>query len=352
MTLAAHAHTENPTRRWFGTAAQVLEVPNLAGHQVASFERFLGEGIAEVFGELFPVADHTGKNATLELAVPLDGPLGEPKHSEDECRDRDLTYSAPMYADARLTLLRSGEIKESRVFLGDFPIMTPRGTFVVNGTERVVVSQLVRSPGVYFTAAVEPVSGMRLYGAKVIPARGAWLELDTSAKGVVSVKVDRKRKFAASLLLAALDGDKEALLDVHRRLRPGEPATPDSARSLMETLFHNPRRYDLSSVGRHKVDRRLGSERRGLRVLTPEDIRGIVGEIERLNETQEPLGSADDIDHLGNRRVRSAGELIQNQFRLGILRLERSIRERMTIQDPEESTPATLLNVRPLVAAM
>ena len=398
MTLAAHApetaahaasraplNTGSSTaRRWFGTAAELLEVPNLAGHQVASFERFLREGIAEAFANLSPISDHTGKNATLELTVPPEGPLGEPKYSEKECLDRDLTYSAPLYADARLHNLRTGEIKESRLFLGDFPIMTPRGSFVINGSERVVVSQLVRSPGLYFTATVEPVSGRRLYGAKVIPARGAWLEFDTSSKGVVSVKVDRKRKFPASLLLEALEGNKDALLEVHRKLRPTDPTNPESARTLLHNLLQNPHRYTLSKVGRHKLNKRLlggsagrasaaseapermarGSRGSGVSeasrapwppealTLTTDDVAAILAEINHLNENQEPLGSPDDIDHLSNRRIRLNGELIHTQFRLGLLRMERVIKDRMTIQDPSDSTPATLVNIRPLVAAM
>ncbi|HET7768112.1 MAG TPA: DNA-directed RNA polymerase subunit beta, partial [Chloroflexota bacterium] len=306
MTAAVHAPAQTP-RRWFGTAAELLEVPHLAGHQLASFERFVSHGIGEVFADLSPIADHTGKNATLELSVPPEGPLGGPKYSEAECRERDLTYSAPLYADARLHVLRTGEIKESRLFLGDLPIMTPRGTFVVNGSERVVVSQLVRSPGLYFTAATEPVSGRRLYGAKVIPARGTWLEFDTSARGVVTVKVDRKRKFPAFLLLAALEGDKESLLEVHRKLRPGDPATLDSARTLLHTLFTNPHRYDLSEVGRHKLDKRLGNGDQRPRTLTTADLHTIVDEIHRLNESQFPLGSPDEIDHRSYRRIRLAG---------------------------------------------
>ncbi|HEU5316075.1 MAG TPA: DNA-directed RNA polymerase subunit beta [Chloroflexota bacterium] len=361
MPTRAPAHERAPARHRFGTAPEILPLPNLVQHQRDSFHRFVTEGLAELFAELSPIADFTAKQLELELSVPADGPFGPPKHTEDECRDRDLTYTAPLYADARLRRLRSGEILESRLFLGDFPLMTPRGTFVVNGSERVVVSQLVRSAGVYFTADADPLTGRKLFGAKLIPGRGAWLELDTSRKGAVSVKVDRKRKFPVEILLAALAaldspaGDpaaRAALVELHQRLRPGDPATPDAGRDLLHNLFFNPRRYDLSKVGRYKLNKRLHSVPHSApttRALTPGDLVAIVAELNRLNDTQ---GEPDDIDHLGNRRVRAVGELIHNQFRIGLSRMERTVRERMTIQDTDTATPASLVNIRPLVAAM
>jgi DNA-directed RNA polymerase subunit beta len=304
-----------------------------------------------------------------------------------------MTYSAPLRVKVELLVKETGEVKEQELFMGDFPLMTPNGTFVINGAERVVVSQLVRSPGVYFTLTRDPTSGRELCYAKLIPNRGAWLEFETSNKDIVSVKVDRKRKIPITTLLRALDEDaeetdetklgtnerllaffesvdkhpdhkyipstlekepcqnkQEALLEFYRRLRPGDPPTLDNARGLITSLFFNPRRYDLARVGRHKLNQRLGLEVDGTtRVLVPEDLWAIARQMIRMNNG---LGQPDDIDHLGNRRVRAVGELIQNQFRIGLLRMERVVRERMTITDPDQATPSALINIRPVVAAM
>ena len=376
-------------RQWFGRSRELLRMPHLIEVQLRSFEWFRREGLRELFAEISPIADFTGKNLELELAVGAE-PFGAPKWGQDECRDRDMTYAAPLYCEARLLNKQTQEIKESRIFMGDFPVMTAHGTFIVNGAERVVVSQLVRSPGVYFTAEEDPATGRRLFAAKLIPNRGAWLEFETSAKDLLTVKVDRKRKLPVTTLLRALapeygtdeallelfaadDTDPErrfieatiglgggarrdparshaeGLLEVYRRLRPGDPATPENARNLVQSLFFNPRRYDLGRVGRYKLNKRLKVVGRPERTLTPEDLVAIVRQLLLLNRDQ---GRPDDIDHLGNRRIRAVGELIQNQFRIGLLRMERVIKERMTIQDPESATPAALVNIRPVVAAM
>jgi DNA-directed RNA polymerase subunit beta len=337
----------------------------------------------------------------LELAVP--GPdtepgysFGQPKMSEDECREHDLTYAAPLKVRMRLKIKsgeNAGEIKEQDIFMGDFPLMTDNGTFIINGAERVVVSQLVRSPGVYFTVEEDPTSGRDLCMGKLIPSRGAWLEFETSSRDVMSVKVDRKRKIPVTTLLRALprvvpeftavargsdeeilalfeavdegsdhrfvqstldkdpaSNSEEALLEFYRRLRPGDPPNADNARSLLNSLFFNFRRYDLGKVGRYKVNKRLGLQTDiTVRILTPEDLVEIVREMVRINHGK---GSADDIDHLGNRRVRAVGELIQNQFRVGLLRMERVVKERMSITDPATATPSSLTNIRPVVASM
>ncbi|MCH7511604.1 MAG: DNA-directed RNA polymerase subunit beta, partial [Chloroflexi bacterium] len=318
--------------------------------------------------------------------------FGKSKYSQDDCRDRDMTYSAPLKVWVQLLVKETGEVKEQELFMGDFPLMTEHGTFIVNGAERVVVSQLVRSPGCYFTLETDATSGRKLSTAKLIPNRGAWLEFETSNKDIISVKVDRKRKIPITTLLRAIDEDdklseeelgtderlplaftevdtdpdhhyiestlakepsknkQEALLDFYRRLRPGDPPTLDNARGLIASLFFNPRRYDLGRVGRYKVNQRLGRDvDQATRTLTPGDLVTIVQELIRLNNHKS---HPDDIDHLGNRRVRSVGELIANQFRVGLLRMERVVRERMTITDPEEATPSALVNIRPVVASM
>jgi DNA-directed RNA polymerase subunit beta len=366
-----------------------------------SFDWFLREGLKELFAEISPIQDFTGRNMDLELAVP--GPdgepgysIGQPKMSEDDCREHDLTYAAPLKVRMRLKIKtgeNAGEIKEQDIFMGDFPLMTENGTFIINGAERVVVSQLVRSPGVYFTVEEDPTSGRELCMGKLIPSRGAWLEFETSSRDVMSVKVDRKRKIPVTTLLRALprvvpeftavakgadeeilalfDGidegsdhrfvratlDKdpasnaeEALLEFYRRLRPGDPPNADNARSLLNSLFFNFRRYDLGKVGRYKVNKRLGLQTDiTVRILTPDDLVEIVREMVRINHGK---GTADDIDHLGNRRVRAVGELIQNQFRVGLLRMERVVKERMSITDPATATPSSLTNIRPVVASM
>ena len=315
--------------------------------------------------------------------------FGEPKYSELECRTRDLTFSKPLYVEVELRIKETGEIQSQRVYMGDFPTMTDQGTFIINGAERVVVSQLVRSPGVYYTATEDPATGRPLYSAKVIPNRGAWLEFETAARNLLYVKVDRKRKLEATKLLRAvgyenneemvslfsrvdtgevpyiastLEKDstntrQEALIEVYKKLRPGDPPTGDNAEKLVESLFFNFRRYDLGRVGRYKVNKKLDpvAERMGIdlprdqRTISREDIAAIVGHLIELNNG---LGQADDIDHLGNRRIRANGELIQNAFRVGLLRMERVVKERMTIQEIDKATPNALINIRPVVAAM
>ena len=374
--------------------SKILEVaglPRLVQIQLDSYDWFTREGLPELLNEISPIEDFTGTRLELTFA---DHEFGDPKYSEAECRERDATYAAPLKVSARLLIRETGEIKEQEIFIGDFPIMTSRGTFIINGAERVVVSQLVRSPGVYFTLERDPTSGRDLCYAKLIPNRGAWLEFETSNKDIVSVKVDRRRKIPVTTFLSAIDTDseihdgrllgtkdrllgmfddmdtnpehrylqstierdstitnkEEAILEFYRRIRPGDPPTLENAHSLMTALFFNSRRYDQGKVGRYKVNRRLGLDiPDDHRTLTREDIVAIVREIVRLNNG---VGSPDDIDHLGNRRVRTVGELIQNQFRIGLLRMERVIRERMTITDPDTTTPSTLINIRPVVAAI
>jgi DNA-directed RNA polymerase subunit beta len=369
---------------------EVIEVPNLIRVQLDSYEWFQQQGLRELFDELSPIQDFTGSRLEMRFG---EHEFGEPKYCEAECRERDMTYAAPLRVNAQLVVKETGEVKEQEIFMGDFPLMTDKGTFIVNGAERVVVSQLVRSPGVYFTLERDATSGRDLCYAKLIPNRGAWLEFETSNKNIVSVKVDRKRKIPITTLLRAIDEDaeikdeqqlgsnerilalfkavdtnpdhryiqatlerepsqnkEEALLEFYRRLRPGDPPTLDNARSLLTTLFFNPRRYDLGKVGRYKLNRRLGYKKApDTHILVPQDLIAIVREIIRLNNGQ---GQPDDIDHLGNRRVRTVGELIQNQFRIGLLRMERVIRERMTITDPDSATPSALINIRPVVAAV
>jgi DNA-directed RNA polymerase subunit beta len=369
---------------------EVIEVPNLIRVQLDSYQWFQQQGLRELFDELSPIQDFTGSRLEMRFGH---HEFGEPKYCEAECRERDMTYAAPLRVNAQLVVKETGEVKEQEIFMGDFPLMTDNGTFIVNGAERVVVSQLVRSPGVYFTLERDATSGRDLCYAKLIPNRGAWLEFETSNKNIVSVKVDRKRKIPITTLLRAIDEDadikdeqqlgsnerilalfkavdanpdhryiqatlerepsqnkEEALLEFYRRLRPGDPPTLDNARSLLTTLFFNPRRYDLGKVGRYKLNRRLGYKKPpDTHILVPQDLIAIVREIIRLNNGQ---GQADDIDHLGNRRVRTVGELIQNQFRIGLLRMERVIRERMTITDPDSATPSALINIRPVVAAV
>jgi DNA-directed RNA polymerase subunit beta len=386
-------------RKSFARFAEAAPVPNLIQIQRDSFRWFKTEGLRELFDEISPIGDFTGRTMELELAVP--GPdgesgyeFGEPKLSEDECRLRDQTYAAPLRVRMRLRIKSGdaeGELKEQTIFMGDFPLMTENGTFIINGAERVVVSQLVRSPGVYFDATEDTATGRPLATAKLIPSRGAWLEFETSSRDVLSVKVDRKRKIPVTTLLRALgavpgspirkgDNDEllalyeaddnhrdhhylqstmdkdpaantqEALLEFYRRLRPGDPPNLDNARQLLNSLFFSFRRYDLGRVGRYKLSRRLRIEQNNSeRVLTPLDLIEIVREMIRINNERS---SRDDIDHLGNRRVRAVGELIQNQFRVGLLRMERVVKERMSITEPATATPSSLVNIRPVVAAM
>ncbi|MPZ98771.1 MAG: DNA-directed RNA polymerase subunit beta [Dehalococcoidia bacterium] len=354
-----------------------------------SYEKFLRDGLRELFDEISPIEDFTGGRMELRFG---DYRFEEPKYNEAECRDRERTYAAPMRVRVELLVKETGEVKEQELFMGDVPMMTGHGTFIINGAERVVVSQLVRSPGAYFTADTDPATGRKLTAAKLIPNRGAWLEFETSAKDLVSVKVDRKRRIPVTVLLRAIDRDEnlpdeelgsddrvrallkdvdtdqdhsflestlakdtaenraQALEEFYRRLRPGDPPTADNASALLETLFFTDRRYDLGRVGRYKLNKRLALvDAPETRTLRREDLIAIVRKIFEINNGR---GTADDIDHLGNRRVRSVGELMQNQFRIGLLRMERVVRERMTITDPEEATPSALVNIRPVVASM
>jgi DNA-directed RNA polymerase subunit beta len=368
-------------RRSYSRTSRTLEPDSLIQIQVNSFEWLKNEGILELLEEVNPIQDVTGSRFELQFA---DHQFRQPPFTVAQSRERETTYQAPLYATVRLVVKETGEVKEQTLFFGDIPMMTPTGTFVINGAERVVVSQLVRSPGAYFTQIQDPGTGRHLCFSKLIPYRGAWLEFETSPKDIISVKVDRKRKVPVSSFLRALgfssdeellelfadvDTDPEhpfiqttidrdttvrneaqAMLEVYRRLRPGEPPSVESARTLLENLFFNPRRYDLGRVGRYKMNRRMAQEPPiETRTLTREDIVAMIRMIIRINNGR---AQADDIDHLGNRRVRAVGELIQNQLRVGLLRMERVVRERMTILDQEQATPSALVNIRPIVAAV
>src|SRR3989454_512511 len=381
------AVTAAGSRIRYARIPEVLPIPNLIELQLDSFRWFVDKGLRELFDEISPIKDFTGKVMELQF---LDYEFGPPKYTELECRTKDLTYSKPLYVNVELLIKETGEIQRQRVYMGDFPTMTDQGTFVINGAERVVVSQLVRSPGVYYSEVEDPTSGRMLFSAKVIPNRGAWLEFETNNKDQLWVKVDRKRKIAATTLLRAVgyetndeisalfapvDVDPEhpfiantlekdvtrtpaeALIEVYKKLRPGDPPTGDNARALVEGLFFNFRRYDLGRVGRYKFNKKLdgAAQRMGIeldresRTITREDIAAIVGHLIECNRGMHPK---DDIDHLGNRRIRANGELIQNAFRIGLLRMERVVRERMTIQEIDKATPNALINIRPVVAAM
>ncbi len=368
-------------RKSFSKIPQVLEVPNLIQTQLDSFDWLQGPGIKELLEESSPISDFTGDRYELRF---LDHHFEEPHYTAEECRKKEVTFSAPLSVTVQLLIKLTGEFKEQRLFMGDIPKMTNNGTFVINGAERVVVSQLVRSPGAYFTAEIDTDTGRPLASAKLIPYRGAWLEFETNSRGVISVKVDRKRRMPVTTLLRSLGLDSEeeilqpfadvdtnpdlaymritldrdvqahnqdeALIEFYRRLRPGEPPSLDNARNLIESRFFNQRRYDLGRVGRYKLNRRLGVDLpQSQRTLLLDDILAILRRIIAINNRQE---AADDIDHLGNRRVRAVGELIQNQLRVGMLRMERVVRERMTIIDPEQATPSALVNIRPVVAAV
>lgn len=418
---------------------EVLDMPNLIELQKNSYNWFLKEGLQEIFRDISPIQDFTG-NLVLSFE---NFTLGEPKYHVEECKERDVTYSAPLRVNVRLINRETGEIKEQEVFMGDFPLMTTNGTFIINGAERVIVSQLVRSPGVYYGETID-TTGKKLYNATVIPNRGAWLELETDANDVISVRVDRTRKLPVTVLIRALgwasngsilelfyddtrvratlerdstDSKEEALVEIYKRLRPGEPPTVENATQLLESLFFDPKRYDLATVGRYKLTKKLGWKRRlmgktlhqplvdtttgeiivadgtvldekallrieesgifaqpGLaeviirqkdgspikvtcnaalpythRTITREDI---MASISYLLNLMDGHGHTDDIDHLGNRRLRSVGELLQNQFRIGLSRMERVVKERMTIQDIDVITPQALINIRPVVAAI
>lgn len=360
------------TRVSFASIKEVLEMPNLIEIQQNSYQWFLNEGIKEMFRDISPIQDFTG-NLVLEF---IDYSLGEPKYSVEECKERDVTFAKPLRVKVRLINKETGEVKEQEVFMGDFPQMTEKGTFIINGAERVIVSQLVRSPGVYYTEQLDP-SGKKIYGATIIPNRGAWLEFETDLNDNIFVRVDRTRKLPATVLLRALgyssngqimelfpdderirltlerdhtESEDEALVEIYKRLRPGEPPTVDSARSLLYTLFFDAKRYDLAHVGRYKLNKKLQVNIPAhIRHVTKEDI---IATIKRLIRLMQGEGKHDDIDHLGNRRLRSVGELLQNQFRIGLSRMERVVRERMTIQDVEVITPQVLINIRPVVAAI
>ncbi|MBA2279349.1 DNA-directed RNA polymerase subunit beta [Candidatus Saccharibacteria bacterium] len=365
-------------RVYFTKSDDFLDLPNLVDHQNKSFKWFVDEGLGELLAEVSPIDDYTGAKLSLRFK---DYHFEDPKITETEARENNVSYDAPLKAVVELTNKVTGEIKEQEIYLGDYPWMTERGTFVINGAERVVVSQLIRSAGVFFTSDAH--GGAFQFGAKVIPGRGAWLEFETASNGALYVKIDRKRKIAVTTLLKALGlteaqikdafkhvdqgklnyieatiekdpskGSSEALIEVYRRLRPGDLATVDNARSLLENMFYNYKRFDFSRVGRYKINKRLDldipntSENRVMRL---EDLIAIIAEIIRLNNTQEP---ADDIDSLANRRVKLVGELVQRQFRIGLLRMERNAKDRMSMSEIETVSPGQLINARPIVAAV
>ena len=397
--------------RSYARIAQVLDIPNLIQSQIQSFDWFKTEGLAEVYREISPIKDYTGTKYELSF---LEHYFRPPKYSPKECKDREITYAEPLYIRTRLVMKETGEIKEQEIFVGDLPMMTANGTFIVNGAERVVVSQLVRSPGAYFVLDRDIASDRDLCSAKLIPSRGAWLEFETSAKDILSVKVDRKRKVSATTFLRAIgiatqeevlelfedvdtnethrymrttldrdplqeekdvhlrEDDVKSLwswlrptqeydrgkarkiagaqIEFYRRLRPGEPPSLENARNLVRDLFFEPRRYDLGKVGRYKLNNRFGlDEDPNTRILTSRDLVSMFRTMIKVNNGQD---STDDIDHLGNRRVRAVGELVQNQIRVGLLRMERMVRERMTLIDPDQATPQALVNIRPVVAAV
>ncbi|WP_078429456.1 DNA-directed RNA polymerase subunit beta [Alkalihalobacterium alkalinitrilicum] len=446
-------------RRSYARIKEVLELPNLIEIQTASYQWFLDEGLREMFQDISPIQDFTG-NLVLEF---IDYSLGEPKYPVDESKERDVTYAAPLRVKVRLINKETGEVKEQEVFMGDFPLMTETGTFIINGAERVIVSQLVRSPSVYYSEKIDK-NGKKGFTATVIPNRGAWLELETDAKDIVYVRIDRTRKIPVTVLLRALgfgsdqeiidllgedeylrntlekdntDGTEKALLEIYERLRPGEPPTVDNAKSLLESRFFDPKRYDLASVGRYKINKKLhiknrlfnqrlaetlvdpetgeviadegtlldrraldriipylennvgfkqvgvsggvveegdvqlqaiqiyspsdhenqqtikvignGMVEQSVKHITPSDI---IASINYFFNLLHSVGDTDDIDHLGNRRLRSVGELLQNQFRIGLSRMERVVRERMSIQDPNMITPQALINIRPVIASI
>jgi DNA-directed RNA polymerase subunit beta len=392
-----------PTRVSFAKIREPLEVPDLLDLQIQSFQWLVGDeawfqrridagdenpvgGLEEILTEISPIEDFSG-SMSLSFSDPR---FDEVKASVEECRDKDMTYGAPLFVTAEFTNNTTGEIKSQTVFMGDFPVMTDKGTFIINGTERVVVSQLVRSPGVYFDHNIDKTTEKDVYSVKVIPSRGAWLEFDVDKRDTVGVRIDRKRRQPVTVLLKALGwtteqiqerfgfsetilatlekdhtaGQDEALLDIYRKLRPGEPPTRESAQTLLENLFFKDKRYDLAKVGRYKINKKLGlSEPPALGTLTEEDIATTIEYLVRLHAGETMMAApgkpgeeipveTDDIDHFGNRRLRTVGELIQNQVRVGLSRMERVVRERMTTQDVEAITPQTLINIRPVVAAI
>ncbi|MGI8987853.1 MAG: DNA-directed RNA polymerase subunit beta, partial [Nocardioidaceae bacterium] len=415
MPASRTATATSPSRRIsFAKIAEPLEVPQLLALQTDSFDWLIGDelwkakveqqlaagrtdvsqksGLTEIFEEISPIEDFSG-TMSLSFASPRFEP---PKNSVDECKERDVTYAAPLFVTAEFMNNETGEIKSQTVFMGDFPLMTDKGTFVINGTERVVVSQLVRSPGVYFERSADKTSDKDIYTAKLIPSRGAWLEFEVDKRDTVGVRLDRKRKQNVTVLLKALGwseaqileefgeyesirltlekdhtaGQDEALLDIYRKLRPGEPPTREAAQTLLDNYYFNSKRYDLAKVGRYKINKKLGqTEAFDQQTLTIDDIVATIRYIVELHDGRTELSvadgqpvlnregkpvvvEADDIDHFGNRRMRTVGELIQNQLRTGLARMERVVRERMTTQDVEAITPQTLINIRPVVAAL
>ncbi|WP_151952462.1 DNA-directed RNA polymerase subunit beta [Brevibacterium sp. Marseille-P9724] len=402
--------TANPPQRIsFAKIHEPLEVPNLLGLQTDSFDWLIGSeawqervaeaiengdtsipetsGLEDIFEEISPIEDFSG---SMSLSF-RDHRFEPPKYSIDECKERDITYSAPLFVTAEFMNTSTMEIKSQTVFMGDFPLMTPKGTFIINGTERVVVSQLVRSPGAYFESAPDKTSDKDIFTAKIIPSRGAWIEFEVDKRDQVGVRLDRKRKQSVTVLLKALgwtsseilerygefesiretlakdtvETREEALIDIYRKLRPSEPATVEAAENLLQNLYFNPKRYDLAKVGRYKVNRKLGLDEDVTQgVLTTEDIAAAIHYIVALHAGHETLKGVrdgesadipvalDDIDHFGNRRIRAVGELIEGQVRTGLSRMERVVRERMTTQDVEAITPQTLINIRPVVAAI
>ncbi|HET9758543.1 MAG TPA: DNA-directed RNA polymerase subunit beta, partial [Nocardioidaceae bacterium] len=406
-STSKNSSTENaaPRRISFAKISEPLEVPKLLDLQTKSFDWLVGNedwqadtqaridngedaslksGLEEIFEEISPIEDFSG-TMSLSFENPV---FYDPKNTVDECKEKDFTYSAPLYVSAEFTNNDTGEIKGQTVFMGDFPLMTDKGTFIINGTERVVVSQLVRSPGVYFERTPDKTSDKDVYVAKIIPSRGAWLEFEVDKKDLVGVRVDRKRKQPVTVLLKALglsseqirerfgayesmvatlekdgiESQDEALKDIYRKLRPGEPPTTEAGQALLNNFYFNPKRYDLAKVGRYKINKKLGTSLPLTQsTITIDDIVSTIEYLVRLHAGETdftaPEGTTvraetDDIDHFGNRRLRTVGELIQNQLRVGLSRMERVVRERMTTQDVEAITPQTLINIRPVVASI
>lgn len=373
--------TAHTPRKSFAGIPEVVGVPDLIRLQHTSYRWFRKEGLKELFEEISPIKDYTGKRFELYF---LSHEFGEPKKSEDECQGCDLTYAAPLKVKTRLIIKETGEIKEQTLFMGDFPVMTPRGTFIINGAERVVVNQLIRSPGVYFTVENDPATGHRMCLAKVIPDRGAWIEFETSNRGTISTKINRKQKIPVTTLFRAVGygrdedllrlfaevdtdpersfirttmerdplvrSEEDALIEFYRKSRPGEPPTVENARELIKALLFDPRRYRLGKGGRYKLNKRLGlNHPLTQQALTPEDLVAIVRRLILINNG---LDSGDDIDHLGNRRVRAVGELLQSHLWVGLLRMERTIKERMSLLSTEAATPTTLVNNRAVIATV
>ena len=371
--------TTSSERVYFTSGDNALPLPNLIAHQKDSWRWFVEKGLSEIFSEINPIDDYTGQKLSLKFGKYY---FGEPKNTDQFAKENNLTFEAPLHATVELTNKTTGVVEEQEIYLGEYPWMTERGTFIINGTERVVVSQLIRSAGVFFTA--ETVAGRNYYGAKIIPGRGAWMEFETASNGAIYVKIDRRRKMPATTLLRALGypktseikelfadidtgdvkyidetldkdtsrGANEALIEVYRRLRPGDLATVDNARQMIERMFFDFKRFDYSRVGRYKLNQRLGLDVANTaenRTLQMSDLVAILREVIRLNNTQEP---ADDIDALSNRRIRLVGELIARQFRVGMLRMQRNAMDRMSVADLESVSPSQLINARPIVAAV